>query len=64
MANIKRKSPITPAQAVAARKAAGLTQREAAEALEVSRTTMQNYERGTTAMPKTAYAALVRISKK
>lgn len=62
MVNSKRKSAVTPDQVVAARKAANMTQRAVAEALEVSRATMQNYERGTTAMPKTAYAALLELN--
>jgi DNA-binding transcriptional regulator YiaG len=64
MANVKRTSTATPAEITAAREMAGLTQREAAELMGVSRATIQNYERGTTAMPATAYAALLRISKK
>lgn len=59
MANTKRQSTITPAQIIAAREAAGITQRQAAERLGVSRATMQNYERGTTAMPA-AYLAMLR----
>lgn len=64
MANIKRTSPITPAEILAAREAAGLTQRQAAELMGVSRATMQNYERGTTAMPAAFLAVLVMKSAK
>lgn len=63
MANVRRASTATPMEILAARDAAGLTQRAAAEALEVSRATMQNYERGTTAMPKTAFDALLKLAE-
>jgi transcriptional regulator with XRE-family HTH domain len=64
MVNIKRTTPVTPAQIVAAREAAGLTQRQAAELLGVSRATMQNYERGTTAMPAAFLAVLAAAARK
>lgn len=48
MANIKRNSPVTPAQVVAAR--GGRTQRQAAELLGVSLRQFRNYEIGVTAI--------------
>lgn len=48
MANVKRNSPITSAQVVAAR--GGRTQQQAAELLGVSLRQFRNYETGVTAM--------------
>ncbi|MFL6141718.1 MAG: helix-turn-helix domain-containing protein [Labedaea sp.] len=57
--NKKRRSAATPAQIVAAR---GLrTQIEVAEALGVSRATIQNWENGRSPISRLAWEALLRL---
>lgn len=52
---------MTPEEFIAWRKAAGLTQITAAEALELGRTTVQDYEKGKYPIPRTVALACAAI---